>query len=291
MKRIGYLAALMILSSSAQAGEVHSFVVGGHHIRVEASRHCGSLSCISWSIVDPKPAAAPVATTQPAPAIAQAPQPPAPQQIQPRQLATPTQAATNSASTPPTQAVPTATSCSTPANKSGDAVVAVTPPQAPGKIELAATTTQSVPPPTPKAEPVKPTVIDKPAKTPTVTEKELAETPLGDWQTERKTGLVRIQQCGRGLCGYLLNASTNTTGETVLSNMKSKKDNVWAGDILSRSSGNTYYARMTLKAPNTLRVEACALGPFFCSANSWTRIVVKSDEMVVSRRVTAEPKS
>ena len=115
--------------------------------------------------------------------------------------------------------------------------------------------------------------------------------PLGDWQTEGKSGLVRIEQCGRALCGYTLSASTNTTGETVLSNMKSKKDKLWTGDIFSRSSGNTYYARMTLKAPNTLRVEACALGRFFCSGNNWTRIVVKSDEMVISRRVTTEPKS
>ena len=84
--------------------------------------------------------------------------------------------------------------------------------------------------------------------------------------------------------------TTNTTGETVLSNMKAKTDAQWAGDIYSRASGNTYYAKMTFKQPDTLRVEACAIGRFFCSGNDWTR-VPRSDEMVTSRNLPASPKS
>ena len=109
---------------------------------------------------------------------------------------------------------------------------------------------------------------------------------VGDWQTEGKKGLVRIERCGAALCGYLLNETTNTTGEIVLSNMKAKTDAQWAGDIYSRASGNTYYARMTFKQPDTLRVEACAIGRFFCSGNDWTR-VPRSDEVVTSRDLPA----
>src|SRR6516164_1709078 len=233
MRRFGYFAALMMLSSSAHAGEVHSFVVGGHHIRIEARGRCASLSCISWSIVDSKRVVAATASAQPAPAPAALQVPQSPVSVQQSQ---------------PVQ------------------------PAAPAPVKPAATTqpaSQIAPQPSRHED----------------------DMPLGDWQTEGKNGLVRIEQCGRALCGYTLSASTNTTGETVLSNMKSKKDKLWAGDIFSRSSGNTYYARMTLKAPNTLRVEACALGRFFCSGNNWTRLVTKSDEMVISRRVTTEPKS
>ena len=275
MRRFGYFAELMMLSSSAHAGEVHSFVVGGHHIRIEARRHCASLSCISWSIVDSKRVVAATASAQPAPAPAavQVPQAPAPvQQSQPVLPAAP---------------APVSVICATPVNQ----VATASASQAPTKIELAATTTQTVAPPTPKAEPVKPAATTQPASQ--IAPQPLRhedDTPLGDWRTEGKSGLVRIEQCGRAFCGYTLSASTNTTGETVLSNMKSKKDKLWTGDIFSRSSGNTYYARMTLKAPNTLRVEACALGRFFCSGNNWTRLVAKSDEMVISRRVTTEPK-
>jgi uncharacterized protein (DUF2147 family) len=277
MRRFGFLAALMMLSSSAQAGELHSFVIGGHHIRVAVPRHCASLSCISWSIADPQPAASvkPAASVQPALATVQVPQAPVPPQQQ-AQAAQP--------------AAPAAASviCATPVNQ----VATATPSPAPTKIELAATTTQTVPPPVPSTEAVKSAAKTQPAPqvAPQPSRHE-DDTPLGDWRTEGKSGLVRIEQCGRAFCGYTLSASTNTTGETVLSNMKSKKDKLWTGVIFSRSSGNTYYARMTLKAPNTLRVEACALGTFFCSANNWTRIVAKSDEMVISRRATAEPKS
>jgi hypothetical protein len=138
-----------------------------------------------------------------------------------------------------------------------------------------------------------PPAKDKPAKTAEKPAKVVAhedDSPVGDWQTEGKKGLVRIEKCGAALCGYLLNATTNTTGETVLSNMKAKTDAQWAGDIYSRASGNTYYARMTFKQPDTLRVEACAIGRFFCSGNDWTR-VPRSDEVVTSRDLPAAPKS
>ena len=117
-----------------------------------------------------------------------------------------------------------------------------------------------------------------------------ANTPLGDWQTEGKKGLVRIEQCGKSLCGYVLNEKTSAKGETVLSNMKSRSDNKWTGDIFSRASGNSYYARMTLKAPNTLHVEACAVLSFFCSGNDWTRVVNKP-EVVISRQSAGQPNS
>ena len=99
---------------------------------------------------------------------------------------------------------------------------------------------------------------------------------------------MRIEKCGTSLCGYLLNETTNATGETVLSNMKAKTGTQWAGDIYSRASGNTYYAKMTFKQPDTLRVEACAIGRFFCSGNDWMR-VARSDEVATSRSLPASP--
>ena len=116
------------------------------------------------------------------------------------------------------------------------------------------------------------------------------ESPIGDWQTEGRKGLIRIETCGAALCGYILNEASNTTGETVLSNMKPKNDTQWSGDIYSRTSGNTYYARITLKQRDTLRVEACAIGRFFCSGNEWTR-VAGPDDLITSRDLPAAPKS
>jgi hypothetical protein len=122
------------------------------------------------------------------------------------------------------------------------------------------------------------------------------DSPIGDWQTEGKNGLVRIETCGQALCGYMLNATTKAKGEPILVNMKPKPGTAsqWTGNVYSRSSGNNYYGTMTLKEGNTLRVEACALGSFFCSGNNWTRFEdgsVQPDATANSRQDSPAPRS
>ena len=120
---------------------------------------------------------------------------------------------------------------------------------------------------------------------------EPVETPLGDWQTEGKTGSVRIERCGRALCGYVLDPSSKAAGETLLINMTPKAASEWSGNIYSRDSGNTYYATVAMKGPNSFRVEACALGRFFCSGNLWSRIGAGREKLMTSRQVSPEPRS
>ena len=89
MKRFGFLATLMVLSSSAYAGDSYSFVFGGHRIHVEAPRHCRSLSCVAvdetrrsrdrYDDLDAAPDAAPAKPIAAAPAQ---PQASAPAQVQ-----------------------------------------------------------------------------------------------------------------------------------------------------------------------------------------------------------------
>lgn len=114
--------------------------------------------------------------------------------------------------------------------------------------------------------------------------------PVGDWQTEAK-GAVRIARCGGALCGYAINASSNEKGETVLINMKPKSDARWAGSVYSKDSGDTYYGTIDLKSPNTLRVEACAFGRFYCTGNNWTRISGNTERLITSRQTSPEPRS
>jgi hypothetical protein len=152
------------------------------------------------------------------------------------------------------------------------------PPSVPAQPEKLATRAEVIAPPV--QTPPAPTLAAVPAQvappTPVVRvvpdENDRADTPIGEWQTGGKDGSVRIEACGASLCGYVLDGSRGAKGETVLVNMKPKKDNEWAGNVYSRSSGNSYYGTMTLKDADTLRVEACALGAYFCSANSWTRV-------------------
>ena len=147
------------------------------------------------------------------------------------------------------------------------------------------------PPPPPVAKPVEPVRPPAPvARVSHEAEEEVADSPIGDWQTEGK-GTVRIAKCGNALCGYVLNASSNDKGEAILINMKPKTDRQWTGSVYSQDSGETYYGTMAIKGINTLRVEACALGRFYCSGNNWSRIAGRADNLVTSRQVSAEPRS
>jgi uncharacterized protein (DUF2147 family) len=288
MKRHCLIAMLMLLSPSAYAGNSISFVVGGHRVHIEASPHCRSTSCASVSIsgiyrsrdryddddryeddrvdntpVKPQPAPptnAPPASRPPAPPLVVA-SPPAvykPAAVATRIVAAP----------PPPPVAPTP--------------LAVPPAPPPPPV---------LPPVAKPAEPVRPVPQISQASHDA---EEDADTPIGDWQTEGK-GSVRIAKCGNALCGYVLNASSDERGEAVLINMKPKNGGKtarqWTGSVYSQSSGDTYYGTMDIKGANTLRVEACALGRFYCSGNNWSRIVDRADSLMSSRQSVAAPRS
>jgi len=295
MKRLCFLAALMLLGPSAYAGESISFVVGGHRVQIDASRHCRSTSCASVSISgtsrnrgryderdryddrdryndrdrrndddryrDDRRLSEQTRTLPVAPA-------PAPSPVQP-------------VAPPPT------------VYKAAAAATQIVPaPPSPPPVTLAA---PPAPPPAPlppvakPAEPVRPAPVAVPQIS-RVSNADDADTPVGDWRTEGK-GSVRIINCGNALCGYVLNSSHDDKGEAVLINMKSKSEKQWTGSVYSQASGDTYYGTMALKGSNTLRVEACALGRFYCSGNNWSRINAKAESLVTSRQTVAEPRS
>jgi uncharacterized protein (DUF2147 family) len=317
MKRFCALA-LMLLSSSAYASESYSFSVGGHRIHIEASRHCRSASCVSVSIPgvyeqrrhdrdddrDDAPAAAPVkplaaastpALAAPVPVAAAVPtivSRPTTPSIQPAVICPPPSSATTAptaSATQPVAAPAPSNVASSQTTAAAPPVVTPAPPQITAPVERPSVAVRPVP------EPAKVLKISREA------DDQPAPTPLGDWQTEGKTGLVRIEPCGRALCGRILDASSHAVGEAVLINMKpntasenttsDKTASEWSGNIYSRDSGNTYYATMVMKGANSLRVEACALGRFFCSGNVWSRIGAPAERMITSRQEQPAPRS
>jgi uncharacterized protein (DUF2147 family) len=324
MKRMVCLqiACLMVLTavSSPASARGSYFTFRGHRIHLHAVRHCRSLSCLSLSIPgihwrrgrdrdagDVANSAEPA--QMPAPVQAQPSPPPLPAQPQ-------TQPAPLIAQTAPVPVTrtPTAPAQIRPVPAPALAAVAPTAQVAPPASKPTVQVTNSTLPAPPSVgfDVAKPQ--DGPAQKPAVpaastagqaapevtrasqeSDEEAIDTPVGDWQTEGKGGLVRIEACGEALCGYVLNASTRAKGETVLVNMKAKNVTQWTGNIYSRSSGNSYFGTMTLKEVNTLRVEACAVGKFFCSGNNWTRIgeggSIGSNEMATSRRHVAGARS
>ena len=102
--------------------------------------------------------------------------------------------------------------------------------------------------------------------------------------------MVRIAKCGNALCGYVLNLSSNDKDEAILINMKPKTDRQWTGSVYSQASGDTYYGTISMKGVNTIRVEACALGRFYCSGDNWSRITRRAEGLMTSRQVPGEPR-
>ncbi|MGY2904358.1 DUF2147 domain-containing protein [Bradyrhizobium sp. URHC0002] len=283
MKRLCFLAVLMALSSSAYAGRSISFKVGSHRVHIESSRHCRSVSCASMSISrrlnwrhrrdrhnDDRDMAVPA---KPAPSAPQTISPPAPPAI--------TAPAKTIVAAPPPATYTTAAS-------RGQIVAAPPPPAPPAPPPVHEI---SIPAPSPPVE--KPVETARPApQVERVSHQALDEppdSPVGDWQTEGK-GTVRIAKCGNALCGFVL-GSSNEKGEAILINMKPKTERQWTGGVYSQESGETYYGTMSMKAINTLRVEACAVGRFYCSGNNWSRITRRADSLVTSRQVSAEMRS
>ena len=281
MKRLCFLAVLMVLSSSAYAGRSISFKVGSHRVHIESSRHCRSVSCASMSISrrlnwrhrrdryeGDRDMAVPA---KPAPSAPQTISPPAPP-------ATTAPAKTIVAAPPPA-------TYTTAASRSQ--IVAAPPPLAPPPVQEV-----SIPaPPAPSVE--KPVETAQPApqveRVSHQAEDEPSDSPIGDWQTEGK-GTVRIAKCGNALCGFVL-GSSNEKGEAILINMKPKTERQWTGGVYSQGSGETYYGTMSMKGINTLRVEACAVGRFYCSGNNWSRITRHADGVVTSRQTSSDRRS
>jgi hypothetical protein len=296
MKRFLYAVIMMALTSSAQAGNSLSFVVAGHRVTIEAPRDCNSPSCVSVSIPgiyetgggreryddddddDASDAAAPA--KPPA-----APQQPAasPATVQPARK--PAVEPVASVSPPPTPAI------GAPASSGVQPADMQQPKLQPPKPLPVASSLPATSAADKASQAVSPPPAPRPVQVLHETEDDRSDAALGDWQTEGNKGSVRIERCGSALCGYVLNPSSNASGETVLINMKPKTASEWSGDIYSRDSGSTYYATMAMQGSDSLRVEACALGRFFCSGNVWSRIGAKPDNRVTSRRASWEPRS
>jgi hypothetical protein len=285
MRLLFAFAALMMIGSPVYAGDSISFMIAGHRVHIEAPRHCNSASCVSVSIPgiyekrgrDRSDDDDRTVTGSAAPAAS-------------------VQASVIPPAAKPTQPVVCAPQPA-PARPIASAAPQVTPQRLPQQAAM--TPSPSPPPPPPSASIIHPAEVARPvadtdpriSKVSHEVDEQPDDTPVGDWETEGGKGMIRIEPCGQSLCGYVLNPSSKAKGETVLVDMKSKSASEWSGSIYSRASGNIYYGTIAMKGPNSLRVEACALGRFFCSGNLWSRADIKPQRMISDRGIFSEPRS
>jgi uncharacterized protein (DUF2147 family) len=246
MKKLAIIAALLMTTAHAHAGNSISFEIDGHKVRIEAPKNCGELSCLKITGFDTKgfdikgfnlkglkgkrfddDDDGEVKSDPPAPKPSTAP---------------PGQATTLQ---PPASAAATATATPAPAP------VAATSPQPAIRNEGAGATPA---PATAKPAPVATAPVQPSAS------------PIGVWATEDDKGRVRIEPCGPNLCGYAVKS-----GERILIDMKPAEAK-WIGTIHDPDSGRDYDSAIAMKGANSLRVQGCAFGGFFCGGQIWNRV-------------------
>ena len=285
MKRFCFLAVLIALSSSAHAGRSISFSIGSHRVHIESSRHCHSLSCARMSITrsrdwrrkrdrddDERDAAVPA---KPVP-------PPAPQTISPpAPPATKAPAQTIVAAPPPavyTQAA------------SRTHIVAAPPPPPPPAPPPVQQLSIPVPPPPPARETGRDRAASAAGRARLASDRGRAVRYSDRRLADRRQGNGADRQMRQ--CAVRLRARfIEREGRSDPDQHEAEDGKAMDRRRLQPGLGETYYGTMSMKGINTLRVEACALGRFYCSGNNWSRITRRADSLVTARQVSAEQRS
>jgi uncharacterized protein (DUF2147 family) len=272
MKKLYILAALLMASTAAHAGNSISFDIEGHHIHIALPRNCSSLSCLqisapglsgpnfgsTWNrdgnkydddryddkydgnYSEKSPALA--QKNSPAPAMQAAA--PGAQATAPQQLTAAQSVAPGAATSTPDQTTvaSTATVAPTPDTMAPAAAPVVPAPVAPAPVASAPVPVEATAP------------VSDP------------NSPIGVWATEENKGNVRIEPCGPNLCGYAVK-----TGEKILISMK-PSGSKWTGRIHDPDSGSNYDSTIALKGSNALKVQGCAFAGMFCGGQTWKRV-------------------
>ena len=246
MKKICLLAALLMASTAAHAGNAISLQIGGHKIHIEAPKNCDKLSCLQISA--PSLSGSDLSfkgfkSSRDDDEVASRADQPAQKAAAPVDQAVAPQPPVAAASSAPSAPKEVASTTSAPiVSENITSLASVASPAAPKE----------------PAVPKEPALAATPVQPPT--------TPLGVWNTEKNGGMVRIEQCGQNLCG---NAVPN--GEKILVNMKPSGTR-WTGRIHDPDSGKVYDSSIAMKGPNTLRVQGCVFGGIFCGGQIWNRV-------------------
>ena len=110
--------------------------------------------------------------------------------------------------------------------------------------------------------------------------------PTGEWLVEKGLAVIRIVNCSGRFWGVVAwearpgidrhnpdrsQQNRPTLGMPILLGMVQTKANRWEGEIYNSQDGNTYSATISLKDPNTLRVQGCFLA-ILCGGQNWSRV-------------------
>ena len=108
--------------------------------------------------------------------------------------------------------------------------------------------------------------------------------PEGVWRNARDTVRIRVQRCGRSLCGRVVQASAEArekaaaggtprlVGTDLFRDLERDGDGVWYGEVYVPDLGRPVEGSLEQVDRNTLVAEGCLFAGFGCKTQEWTRV-------------------
>jgi uncharacterized protein (DUF2147 family) len=104
----------------------------------------------------------------------------------------------------------------------------------------------------------------------------------GLWKNPIGSAIIRVEPCGRVLCGKVVWASergkrevsahtSHVVGTTVLTGLKPISGDRWAGQLFIPDDNVHVSAKLQLVGNRRLKLTGCAMLGIFCRSQIWTR--------------------
>lgn len=107
--------------------------------------------------------------------------------------------------------------------------------------------------------------------------------PEGVWRNARDTVRIRVQRCGRGLCGRVVRASPQAQADAAASGtpqlvgtdlfrgLTRDADGLWYGQVYVPDLGRAVEGSLEQVDRDLLVAEGCLFARFGCKTQEWTR--------------------
>jgi uncharacterized protein (DUF2147 family) len=115
-----------------------------------------------------------------------------------------------------------------------------------------------------------------------------AAEPYGVWRHPDNGSLVRMYECGSGLCAKIIEVkdsgrkdvnnpdpekrSRPVEGVVIMNGAQKTGQDTWEGQLYNTQNGKTYTGVITVQGPKTLELEGCVLGGLLCQGVTWSRV-------------------
>jgi uncharacterized protein (DUF2147 family) len=108
--------------------------------------------------------------------------------------------------------------------------------------------------------------------------------PTGVWRNPKNSVHVRIQPCGREMCGTVVWASAraqqkareagtaNLIGAQLFRQFQPQSGGTWGGRVYVPDLARTVPGTLRVRSRNAVEASGCVLGRLVCRSQTWTRV-------------------